>query len=504
MAERMTDKRDDTPLRPLPSVSIPLLRTDVEAADRKRRLIVSASAVVFIGLVAAFVFLRPAPTEEEAAEPAQAEPNYVPPESLAWSPEGVPPPPPEATVPMEEAASTAVESDEAPLHAAATVRSEARFGSARAFRQALEMAGLRADDFLPIEEAVREVLDFRRCRSDDQLYFERDGQGRLVRFEYHQSPVEFVVATRAADGTWSGRMQQREIERRRIEVGGQVRTTLGEVLTRIGLAASLVGVFVEVFDGKMNFSSGAREGDTLRVIVDEERIDGVFLRYSTPIAIEYISARAGRLRAFYYEPRGQRGDWYDEAGRGFRGGWLRTPLQYERISSVFNPTRMHPILRRVVPHNGVDFAAATGTPMWAAADGEVTWAGPKGANGNLVSIRHANGYESHYAHMHRIQRGIAVGVEVTQRQLIGTVGTTGRSTGPHLHFGLKHHGRFVDPLPVLNGPGQLLPPGQLASYRTWVRGVVRRLERIETGGDPVVQEATTSAPTGGDGDEGLD
>jgi hypothetical protein len=125
---------------------------------------------------------------------------------------------------------------------------------------------------------------------------------------------------------------------------------------------------------------------------------------------------------------------------------------------------MHPILRRIVPHNGVDFAAATGTTLWAAADGEISWAGPKGANGNLVSIRHANGYESHYAHMHRIQRGIAVGVEVRQRQVIGSVGTTGRSTGPHLHFGLKHNGRFVDPLPVLNGPGQLLPAGQLAGY----------------------------------------
>jgi murein DD-endopeptidase MepM/ murein hydrolase activator NlpD len=499
----MNEKREDTPLRPLPSVSTPLLRADVEAANRKRRVIILAGAAVFVGVVAGSVLLSP-PAADEPAEVPEVAPNYIPPEGLTWSPEGVPPPPEVIEAPTEPE-STAVASDEAPLHAAATVRSEARFGRARAFRQALEMAGLENNDFLAIEGALRGVLDFRRCRSDDRLYFERDGQGRLVRFEYHQNPEEFVVATRAADGTWTGQVQQREIERRRLELGGQVRTTLGETLTRIGLASSLVGVFVEVFDGKMNFSTGAREGDTLRVIVDEERIDGEFLRYSTPVAIEYISARAGRLRAFYYEPRGGRGDWYDEAGRGFRGGWLRTPLQYERISSVFNPQRMHPILRRVVPHNGVDFAAATGTTLWAAADGEISWAGPKGANGNLVSIRHANGYESHYAHMHRIQRGISVGTQVTQRQVIGSVGTTGRSTGPHLHFGLKQHGRFVDPLPVLNGPGQLLPPGQLAGYRNWVRGVIRRLERIETGGDPIVHEATTGSTVGdGDGDEGLD
>jgi murein DD-endopeptidase MepM/ murein hydrolase activator NlpD len=502
----MSEKREDAPLRPLPSVSTPLLRADVEAAERKRRVIVSVSITAVVAGIVAFVVLRPPTPETPAPASAAAAPHYIPPESLNWNPDGtIPEPDPAEVVVPDAPPSTAQATGDAPLHAAATVRSEARFGTARAFRQALEMAGLGADDFVPIEDAVREVLDFRRCRADDRLFFERDGQGKLVRFEYHQNPVEFVVATRAEDGTWSGRLQQREIERRRHEVGGLVRTSLGEALTRIGLAASLVGVFVEVFDGKMNFSSGAREGDALRVIVDEERIDGVFLRYATPVAIEYVSARAGRLRAFYYEGRDGRGDWYDEAGRGFRGGWLRTPLQYERISSLFNPQRMHPILRRIVPHNGVDFAAATGTTLWAAADGEISWAGPKGANGNLVSIRHANGYESHYAHMHRIQRGIAVGVEVRQRQVIGSVGTTGRSTGPHLHFGLKHNGRFVDPLPVLNGPGQLLPAGQLAGYRTFVRGMVRRLENIETGGDPVVREATTApTPAPAEGDEGLD
>ncbi len=499
----MTEKREDAPLRPLPSVSTPLLRADVEAAERKRRILVSVTITAVVGSIVAFVVLRP-PATEEVEAPAAVAPNYVPPESLHWNPDGtIPEPPPEEVVPEAAPATTAQATGDAPLHAAATVRSESRFGTARAFRQALEMAGLGPADFIPIEEAVREVLDFRRCRADDRLFFERDGQGQLVRFEYHQNPVEYVVASRAADGTWTGHMQQREIERRRHEVGGLVRTSLGEALTRIGLASSLVGTFVEVFDGKMNFSSGAREGDALRVIVDEERIDGVFLRYATPVAIEYVSARAGRLRAFYYVGRDGRGDWYDEAGRGFRGGWLRTPCQYDRISSLFNPQRMHPILRRIVPHNGVDFAAATGTTLWAAADGVISWAGPKGANGNLVSIRHANGYESHYAHMHRIQRGIAVGVEVRQRQVIGSIGTTGRSTGPHLHFGLKHNGRFVDPLPVLNGPGQLLPASQLAGYRTFVRGVVRRLERIETGGDPVVREATT-APATADGEESLD
>ena len=222
----MSEKREDAPLRPLPSVSTPLLRADVEAAERKRRVIVSVSITAVVAGIVAFVVLRPPTPEAAPPASAAAAPHYIPPESLNWNPDGtIPEPDPAEVVVPDAPPSTAQATGDAPLHAAATVRSEARFGTARAFRQALEMAGLGADDFVPIEDAVREVLDFRRCRADDRLFFERDGQGKLVRFEYHQNPIEFVVATRAEDGTWSGRLQQREIERRRHEVGGLVRTS---------------------------------------------------------------------------------------------------------------------------------------------------------------------------------------------------------------------------------------------------------------------------------------
>jgi murein DD-endopeptidase MepM/ murein hydrolase activator NlpD len=150
-------------------------------------------------------------------------------------------------------------------------------------------------------------------------------------------------------------------------------------------------------------------------------------------------------------------------------------LRYDHISSPFDPRRLHPILRRIQPHNGIDFSAPTGTPVWAAAAGTVTWAGPKGPNGNLVAITHGGGYQSFYAHLHRIQPGITRGAHVNQRQPIGQVGTTGRSTGPHLHFGLKRGNQFVDPAAVLNGPGRQLSPGPLAQFRRHSRTLAREL-----------------------------
>jgi murein DD-endopeptidase MepM/ murein hydrolase activator NlpD len=119
-----------------------------------------------------------------------------------------------------------------------------------------------------------------------------------------------------------------------------------------------------------------------------------------------------------------------------------------------------------MPHLGVDYAASTGTPVWAAAEGRVTFAGRKGANGNLVVIRHGGGFETAYAHLHRIKSGIRPGTRVKQRELIGFVGSTGRSTGPHLHFGLKKYSRYIDPLSELNGPGLRMPTRDLPVYKT--------------------------------------
>jgi murein DD-endopeptidase MepM/ murein hydrolase activator NlpD len=162
-----------------------------------------------------------------------------------------------------------------------------------------------------------------------------------------------------------------------------------------------------------------------------------------------------------------------------QGGWLRTPLRYDRLSSKFNPRRFHPILKRTVPHLGVDYAASTGTPVWAAAEGRVTFAGRKGPNGNLVVVRHSGGFETAYAHLHRIKGGIRRGTFVKQRELIGFVGSTGRSTGPHLHFGLKKYSRFIDPLTELNGPGLRMVARELPAYKDAVADWKAQLESIE-------------------------
>jgi murein DD-endopeptidase MepM/ murein hydrolase activator NlpD len=467
---RAVDLGDPSPPRPLPSVSIPLLRAD-RRAQRVRHLAIAAAGGVLtlIGLVVLIWWLATGETTADERAGAEGETET---ETAVHVPSlGREPPVPEPHL---------AESDEPARPAFDSNRVERAFGQARGFRDALTLAGLAREEAGEIEEAMNGVMDFRRCRPEDRMVFERDLGGGLVRFEYHgSSATEYYQALREG-ASLRGERVEIPVERSTIRVGGVVTTSIGEALAAQGLGRSLVGAITEAFDGRANFATDTRRGDAFRLIVTEERIEGRFLRYGHIAAIEYVGQRTGTLRAFWFEEhRGEGGEFFDESGRSVQGGWLRTPVRYDRISSRFDPRRMHPILRRVVPHNGVDYAAGVGTPVWAAASGTVTFAGERGANGNLVSIRHEGGYETFYAHLSRIERGIEPGDEVERRQVIGYVGSTGRSTGPHLHFGLKRNGAFVDPLEQINGPGRMMSAGPLGRFRTEARRLSRELGAID-------------------------
>ena len=194
-------------------------------------------------------------------------------------------------------------------------------------------------------------------------------------------------------------------------------------------------------------------------------------------ASEQAGEKAGLSRAFWYELEGE-GDFFDEQGRAMHGGWLRTPLRYDHVSSGFG-MRFHPVLKRKKLHNGIDYAAATGTQVRAAADGTVSFAGPKGPNGNLLIIRHASGFESFYAHLSKFAPGMRAGRKVKQREVVAYVGSTGRSTGPHLHFSLKKSGKFVDPASQLNGPGVQMDARELPEYKRRVRELSNALAKVK-------------------------
>jgi murein DD-endopeptidase MepM/ murein hydrolase activator NlpD len=223
-----------------------------------------------------------------------------------------------------------------------------------------------------------------------------------------------------------------------------------------------------------------RRGARLRVVATEERVDGAFARYAALDAVEYFPPRANAAttRVYWYirgglpalpgeggeekaadKPRRRhaKGGYYDAKGRQpYHGGW-RSPIPLARITSRFNPHRMHPVLHVVMPHNGIDFGASTGTPIYATAGGVVRSAGDGGACGNMVQIDHANGLTSGYCHLSRFANGLHGGQRIEGRQLIGYAGQTGRVTGPHLHFFVKRGETFIDPSTLRMDGVRVLP-----------------------------------------------
>lgn len=389
-----------------------------------------------------------------------------------------------------------------PAHAPAVEgRTSHAFGKAVSFRDALENNGLSRDESTALIAALTGTMDFRRSHPEDTLTFERDGAGLLQRFEYRASLTQRYEANRDAAGKWKARQIEVPVRTQRVARGGVVVGSLGDTLEALKLGRSLAGVFSEVFEGHINFSTDTRAGDEFRIVFDEEYVEGTFLRIGTIHAVEYKGDKAGVQRAFWNDSKDD-GDFFDEHGRAMHGGWLRTPLRYDHISSPFG-MRFHPVLKRKALHNGIDYAAPSGTVVKAAATGTVTFAGPKGANGNLLVLQHAQGYESFYAHLSRFASGLKAGAKVTQRQVIAYVGSTGRSTGPHLHFSLKRGGKFIDPAAQLNGAGLPMAANQLPEYKRRVRDLTSVLSKLTPERPVAVQSSAPSEPATDLGDEEL-
>lgn len=308
------------------------------------------------------------------------------------------------------------------------------------------------------------------ARADDNIDW--------LAFEYRAHGQAMDRALRAeTDATFSS-VGDAAIVRKRIARGTRIIGSVAQSLQAIGLGGPLARVVEQALAQRLNLSKDARAGDTLKLIVDADYVAGKFAGYGTLHAFEYSSQRVGKVHAFWFEPQPGKGEFFDPRGRSLHGAWLRTPIRYERISSGYNLKRRHPVLKRIVPHYGIDYSADRGTPVWAAADGTVTFAGRLGANGNLVSLRHESGYETHYAHLARIGADIRPGRKLKQRQVLGYVGSTGRSTGPHLHFALKHDGRFVDPAAQLDGPGAPLPHDLQARFQATIKRLRAELGTI--------------------------
>lgn len=344
--------------------------------------------------------------------------------------------------------------------------------------KSLQKLGLTLQQAHGVISALDGIFDFRRAQPGQSFELSMDGAGEPAQFVYRASRTEVYEVRRQGDAL-HGRKRHIPTQKTEKGFGGTISSSLYKTLEELGAHPGLAGAMVGVLANDLNFYKEQRPGDTFRVLVEEESLDGEFLGYGPVIALEYKGVKVGKTRFFYFAPPDapRSAYYYNAKGISQPRSVLSIPLHYTRLSSRFG-IRYHPVLKRRMAHNGVDFSAPTGTPVWACRAGTVTIAGKLGANGNLVAIRHDEGLESYYAHLHRFARGIKVGSTVRERQVIGYVGNTGRSTGPHLHWGLKKGGRFIDPLKYKVQPGRPIESKYRKQLKNHIQTTSARLDRI--------------------------
>jgi len=310
----------------------------------------------------------------------------------------------------------------------------------------------------------------------DEFAFLRAGDGTLHGLRFDRDDHTRVVVSFDTDGMHQ-RIVDRLIERRTHVAHGVVERSLFDAGAQAGMSDAMVLKLANAFGYDIDFAQDLRQGDSFTVIYDDVYREGERLRDGEIVGATFIN-RGKRYSAFRYTDAAGNTMFYSDDGRPLRKAFLRTPVDFTRISSLFTAGRMHPILGTMRAHRGVDYAAASGTPIHAAGDGKITFRGWQNGYGNVVILQHGGHYSTLYGHMSRFA-SIRDGQHVSQGQTIGYVGMTGMATGPHLHYEFRIDGTHRDPLSVTLPKAEPLPQVELARFHGQTQPMLAKLKTLE-------------------------
>lgn len=347
---------------------------------------------------------------------------------------------------------------------------EGKIKEGEAFSQSLAKKKISFQWINLIVSKLRPHVDFRRIRGGEAYQLTVDETGELIKFIYEVSATEVYEVEKDPQGKYVAKRKDVPLEIFLIKVEGEIHSSLAKAMKEVGEHWSLATAFAEVLAWEMDFSQDVRKGDRFKVVVERIYKGDEFIKYGAICALEYQSGEK-IIRGIRFKNR-----YYDEKGYSLDKAFLKMPLRFNYISSGFNRNRRHPIMGGVHPHLGIDYAAPIGTPVWAVADGVVDSAGWAEGFGKQVVIRHPNGYMSYYSHLSKYGPGIKVGKRVEQKQIIGYVGSTGFSTGPHLDYRLTKNGQFINPQKETFPTGKPIEQKDMESFRERKDEVLARLE----------------------------
>ena len=344
-----------------------------------------------------------------------------------------------------------------------------------------------------LDKASKEIFPLRKIRADNAYTtFTRhtvDSLGEhstLDYIVYHKNAIDYVVFGFVGDSV-SVALGSRPVEYVRKRCEASITSSLWGTIMEKNLPYSLAAEFEDIYQWTVDFF-GIQAGDSFKVVYDEKIVDGESVGIGRIWGAEFDHGGKQYFAIPYAQEAGKLRYW-EANGESLRKQFLKAPLKYTRISSKFSKSRFHPVHKVYRPHHGVDYAAPSGTPVHSVADGTVTFAGwDRGGGGNTLKIKHAGNMETGYLHLKSFAKGIKVGTRVSQGQLIGYVGSTGSSTGPHLDFRIKKNGTPIDPLKLPQEPSEPISEAHKAAFEAIRDRVIAELEGREVVGGIITEE----------------
>lgn len=307
----------------------------------------------------------------------------------------------------------------------------------------LKATGLPQNENDKIISSLSKVFNPRYCKAGDSYELVVDSSNNWQKFTYKTSGIQFYNIQKTSTGIINSYKITKSTVTKTYSATGTIKSSLWEAMRAKNLPPELIISYAEIFSWQIDFLTETRVGDTYKLVWDRvESEDGKIVN-DTITGAQYISGGKTHTAILFVYPD-KKSDYYNIQGESLRRAFLKAPLQFRRISSFFTRARYHPILKIFRPHLGIDYAAPSGTPISSIGEGRVISKGWGGGFGNLLKIRHSNGYETWYGHMSHFASNIRLGSSVSQGQVIGYVGMTGLATGPHLDFRIQKDGSFIN------------------------------------------------------------
>ena len=343
-----------------------------------------------------------------------------------------------------------------------------------------------------LDKSSKEVFPLRKIRADNAYTtFTRHSVDSLGEHDeldyivYHKNAIDYVVFGFVGDSV-SVSLGSRPVELVRKRCEASITSSLWGTIMEKDLPYALAAEFEDIYQWTVDFF-GIQAGDSFKVVYDEKIVDGESVGIGRIWGAEFDHGGKQYFAIPYAQEAGKLRYW-EANGESLRKQFLKAPLKYTRISSKFSKSRLHPVHKVYRPHHGVDYAAPAGTPVHSVADGTVIFAGwVRGGGGNTLKIKHAGNLETGYLHLKSFAKGIKVGSRVSQGQLIGYVGSTGASTGPHLDYRIKKNGTPIDPLKMPQEPAEPIAEAHKAKFEAIRDRVVAELEGREVEGGIITE-----------------